>query len=165
MSTSTPIATAQVKERRQLRFKSLDEALAEEERLASAQRQGTLRCLGNWSPAQNLNHLASWVDYSFDGVPFRVPFIAKLFMKPLKNRMLYKPMRAGSRIPKLPLGTVGQDPIPFDEADAKFRKNFTRLKTEIPKLPNALLGPLTHDQWINLHLRHAELHLSFMQAN
>jgi hypothetical protein len=121
--------------------------------------------MGNWTAAQNLNHLASWVDYSFDGVPFKVPFIAKLFLRPMKSRILYKPMRAGSRIPSLRNGTVGQDPIPFEDAEAKFKKNFTRIKNECPKIPNALFGPMTHDEWINLHLRHAELYLGFMRAD
>jgi hypothetical protein len=163
MPDTASIDTAHVTERRKLHFDQIDEALADVRQLADAQRQGKLRCLGNWTAGQNLNHLASWIDFSFDGVPFKVPFIAKLFMRPMKNRMLYKPMHAGSRIPKLPNGTVGQDPIPFDEAEAKFKKNLTRIKNECPKLPNALFGPMTHDEWINLHLRHAELHLSFMR--
>jgi hypothetical protein len=27
---------------------------------------------------------------------------------------------------------------------------------------NPSMGPLSHDEWIQVHLRHAELHLSFL---
>jgi hypothetical protein len=33
-----------------------------------------------------------------------------------------------------------------------------------PTIPHALFGPLTHDEWIAQHLRHAELHLSFLRT-
>jgi len=36
-----------------------------------------------------------------------------------------------------------------------------RLRAGPPARPNVIFGPLTHDEWIQLHLRHAELHLSF----
>jgi len=165
MPSTTEIDTRQVARRRTLHFESLNEVMADVEKLAAAQEQGKLRCLGNWSPGQNLGHLASWVDYSYDGVPFKVPFIAKIVMRPMKNRFLHKPMRPGSRIPKLPGGTAGIDPLSFEEGLTRFRKNFTRLKSEAPQRPHVVFGNLTHEEWICQHLRHAELHLSFMRGD
>jgi hypothetical protein len=162
MPANSAIDTKQISGRRALHFDRIADALAEADRLEAAERAGKLRCLGNWTAGQNLGHLAAWVDYSYDGVPFTVPFIAKLFMRPMKRAILYKPMRPGGRIPKLPGGTVGFDPLPFDEAIARFRKNFSRLETDPPTRPHMLFGPLTQDEWINQHLRHAELHMSFM---
>jgi hypothetical protein len=83
----------------------------------------------------------------------------------MKKKFLYKPMKPGARIPKVPGGTAGIDEIPFEEGLAKFRKNLARLKSEPPKNPHALFGPLTHEEWIAQHLRHAELHLSFLRAD
>jgi hypothetical protein len=135
------------------------------EKLAKAEQQGKLRCIGNWTSGQILGHLAAWVDYSYDGAPFTTPFIVKLILRPMKNTFLNKPMRAGSRIPKLPGGTVGFDMIPFDEDLARFRRTFNRIAVECPARPHMLFGKLTHAEWISQHLRHAELHLSFMRAD
>jgi hypothetical protein len=165
MPTATPINTTQLFNRRTLHFNSIDEILTEADRLAAFQQAGKLRSIGNWSSGQNLGHLASWIDFSYDGVPFKVPFIARIIMRPMKKRTLYKPMKPGSRIPKLKDGTVGIDPLGFDEGLTKFRKNFSRLKSECPKIPHALFGRMTHEEWIAQHLRHAELHLSFLRAD
>ena len=37
--------------------------------------------LGNWHPGQNLGHLSAWIDYSYDGVPFQVPFFIRLMLR------------------------------------------------------------------------------------
>jgi Protein of unknown function (DUF1569) len=165
MPSPAPINTKQLTGRRTLHFNTIDEALAEVDALAAANARGELRCLGNWSAGQNLGHLAAWVDYSFNGAPMKVPFFVRLMMKPMKGQMLYKPMKPGGRIPKAPGGTFGTDPLSFDDGVAAFRRTFTRLKSECPQLPNLLFGPMTHDEWTNLHLRHAELHLTFMNTD
>jgi hypothetical protein len=37
-----------------------------------------------------------------------------------------------------------------------------QLKTQAPTAPSPILGTLTHEEWIAMHLRHAELHLGFL---
>jgi len=165
MPADSTIDTKKLTGRRQLRFETIADALSEADRLAAAEREGKLRCLGNWTAGQNFAHLAAWVDYSYDGVPFTTPWFVKLFLRPMKNQFLHKRMRAGSRIPKLPGGTIGMDPLPFDEALTRFRRNFARLETEPPARPHMLFGRLTREEWIAAHLRHAELHLSFMTVD
>ena len=39
-----------------------------------------------------------------------------------------------------------------------------RLRRSAPKDPNPLFGRLTHEQWVQLNLRHAELHLGNLGA-
>jgi hypothetical protein len=156
--------TGQVLGRRGLHFATIDEALTEADRLAVAERLGETRCLGNWTLGQNLGHLATWVQMSFDGVPMKVPLFVRLMMRPMRNRVLYKPMGPGRNIPRVSNGTFGTEPLSLDAGLSRFRQTFTRLKNETPSKPNVLLGPLTHEEWINLHLRHAELHLSFVVA-
>ena len=160
-----PIDTKTLTTRRPLHFDTIDQILADLDTLATAQQAGKLRTLGNWTPGQNLGHLSSWIDYSFNGPPFKVPFIAKLFMRPMKKKFLFKPMGPGSRLPKNPNGTFGTDVLSFDEGLSRLRRNLTRLKSESPKIPHALFGPMTHDEWIAQHLRHCELHLSFMRTD
>ena len=47
------------------------------------------------------------------------------------------------------------------EALEELRRAVGRLKTEKMTTRHPVLGKLTHGEWTQLHLRHAELHLSF----
>ena len=156
-----PVDTGKVAERRILRFESLDQVLAEVERLAEAERAGRLRRLGNWTLGQALGHLASWAEYSYTGAPLKAPFFVKWFLRLRKRKFLYGPMRAGVKIPRVEGGTLATEPVPLDEALERMRRVLGRLQTEAPTAPNVIFGPLTHDEWVALHCRHAELHLGF----
>ena len=48
-----------------------------------------------------------------------------------------------------------------DEGLRRYRAAMERLRATAPTIPNPVFGRLTHEQWIQLNLRHAELHLSF----
>ena len=70
-------------------------------------------------------------------------------------------MLTGAKIGKVPGGTLGMEEIdPLSEPNG-CEKHSTQLKSECPKQVNPLFGNLSHEQWIKLNLRHAELHLSF----
>ena len=157
-----PIDTGKVTGRRSIRYSSIDDALADAHRMAAAERDGKARYLGNWSLGQIFGHLATWADYSYSGAPLKVPFIVRLIMRPMKNQFLYKSMRAGAKIPKVPGGTLAIEAVPLEQGLDHFCKSFARLKAEAPDKPHLVFGQLTHDQWINSHLRHAELHMSFV---
>jgi hypothetical protein len=159
---SAPVDTGKVAERRILRFESLDQVLAEVERLAEAERAGRLRRLGNWTLGQTLGHLASWAEYSYTGAPLKVPFFIKWFLRLRKRKFLYGPMRAGVRVPRVEGGTLATEPVPLEEGLERMRRAMGRLKSEAPTAPNVIFGPLTHDEWLALHCRHAELHLGFL---
>jgi len=160
------LKTADVKGRRKLHFDRIQDALADVDALEGPARAGTARCLGNWTFGQILGHLSAWVEYSFDGVPMtKPPFLLRFILRPMKRRFLYKPMSAGSNIPGVPGGTLGFEPLDLEAGLARFRSAFSRLGRESPTLPHLIFGPLTHEQWINQHLRHAELHLSFVAAS
>ena len=45
---------------------------------------------------------------------------------------------------------------------ARLRRAMERLKAEAPSKPQAIFGPMTHEEWVALHLRHAEMHLGFL---
>ena len=149
--------------RRTLRFEKVDEALADVRALAELERAGKLTCLGKWTFGQILGHLATWVDYSYDGVPMKVPFFVRWMVRPFKKRFLNSPMRVGGKIPKVPGGTLALDVYSSEEGVARFERSFTRLREEAPGLPHLLFGVMTHEDWIKMHLRHAELHLSFLR--
>lgn len=149
--------------RRKLRFETLDDALAEAERLAAAERDGRLTHTGNWTLGQTLGHLATWTNFAFDGYPPEVhaPLPVRLILRLLRNRILNTGMQPGVKIGKVPGGTLGLDVLPTDEGLRRFRAALERLRGTGPGVVNPAFGRLTHGQWIQLNLRHAELHLGF----
>ena len=149
--------------RRELRFDSIDAALADAERLAAAEREGRLASCGNWTLGQALGHLATWANFAFDGYPdsLHPPLPVRVIAKLLRRKIIYGRMMPGMRIGKLPGGTVGLEVLSTDEGLSRYRAAMQRLRATPPTIVNPVFGPLTHDQWIQLNLRHAELHLSF----
>jgi hypothetical protein len=160
-SSPTPVDTGKVAGRRLLRFESIDQATAEAERLAEAERAGRLRRLGNWTLGQALGHLATWAEYGYTGVPLKTPFFIRWVLRLRKQKYLYGPMRAGVKIPGVAGGTLAADAVPLDEALDHYRRVMGRLKSEPPTAPSPILGRLTHEEAVALTLRHAELHLGF----
>ncbi len=150
---------------RQLHFASLADIRADLAQLERAHRAGTLRTSGNWTPGQNLAHLAAFITYGFDGYPPQLsspPWLIVLILKLLKKRYLYKALPRGVKIPKVEGGTVGNDPVPFEEGFSRLETALARLERAAPARPNPIFGPLTHDEWKSLHMRHCELHLGYL---
>jgi hypothetical protein len=152
-------------QRRTLHFTTIEEILRDAEKLASAERKGNLRQVGKWTLGQASGHLAAWINYGFDGTPAKVPLIIRLFARPLRKKFIYKPMHPGGRLPKIPGGTLALEILPTDEGLARLRLACNRLKADVPKIPNPVFGKLSADEWRNLHMRHAELHLSFLRTD
>lgn len=157
------IDTKQIKDRRTLRFENFDEVLRDAEKLAEAERRGTLRTTGNWSLGQALGHLAFWANAPFDGYPDmpRMPWLMRMLLPLFKNRFLNKGMPAGVQIRGVPAGTFGVEPMATDQALPALRSALERMDREQPTAPNPIFDHMTHAEWIKLNLRHAELHLSF----
>jgi hypothetical protein len=150
-------------ERRKLHFDKIDEALAEADRLASAEREGRVVRAGNWSLGQALGHLATWANFAFEGYPaeVRAPLPVRLMLRAFRGTILNKGMMSGVRVGKVPGGTFGIDELSTVEGLNRFRSAMERLRNESPTLVNPVFGRLTHEKWIQLNLRHAELHLGF----
>jgi hypothetical protein len=120
--------------------------------------------VGNWTLGQSFGHLAAWINYAFDGYPIKIPWFVRLIAPLIKKRFINSPMRAGSRIPRVNEGTFGLVPLSTYDGLEAFKNACARLKGTAPSQPNPLLGKLTHEEWIAMNLRHAELHLSFFIA-
>ena len=158
--TST-IDTTKVTTRRQLHFNSLDDILAD---LGLVEQWRDVRALGNWSPGQILQHLAIVMNKSIDGFgnlrpPLWVRVIVRLFFR---RRFLTKPMAPGFKLPPEAVEELVPGPIRLQEGLDNLRQAIRRLQTETTRVPNVVLGPLTIDEWNQLHCRHSELHLSFL---
>ena len=164
VTSATAATPGKSPSRRKLHFVTIDDALAEADRLAAADRDGRIIQLGNWTLGQALGHLATWAEFAVDGYPesLHPPLVVRLIGRLLRNRVLHGPMMAGMRIGRVPGGTIGTDVLPTDDGLRRFRVAMERLRTTPPTITNPVFGRMTHAEWIQLNLRHAELHLGFL---
>ena len=153
--------------RRPLHFESIAALAAEIDWLVAAQHAGHLEARGNWTPAQIFDHLALFIEFSYEGFPFRASWPLRAFSHVAKW-IAWKPfvdwaLRPGFRIPA---GAEALKPDPwadFDVAAARLHAALVRIAGGEPmRVPSPFEGAITHDQWVYVHLRHAELHLSFL---
>jgi hypothetical protein len=159
----TAIDTKRVTGRRATHFPTIAMLCQDLDVLARAQHAGRLRPIGNWVPGQVFSHLASWIDFAYDGFPMRaMPLPVRLVGRMFLRRYLARGFPVGLRLPGVAAGTYALEPAPFDEGLENLRKALTRLEQSPPLAPSPMFGRLTHGQWKQLHLRHAELHLSFL---
>lgn len=150
--------------RRKLQFQSIDDVFADIDKVVAAAHAGTVQSLGNWKPGQVFAHLAAWIEYGYVGYPVKTPWFIAFILKRLLKGILKNGMRPGVRIPGLSAGTTGQDDQPVDEAAERLKRAFLRLKNgEQCPHDSPAFGSMSHEDRIKLNLRHAELHLSFLQ--
>lgn len=151
--------------RRVLSLETLAALSAELNRLEAAHRAGTLRSTGNWTPGENLDHLARAMRPSFDGFDFTVAvpirLVGSLFMK---RRFLREGFPRGFKMgPKMSAAFGPRPGVPFEEGLLALREQLSRIdRGERMTHASPGLGALTHDEWVRLHLRHAELHLAYL---
>ena len=152
------VDTAKVAGRRQLAFSNLDEIFADVERLAA----GKHRTIGNWSFGQILWHLATVMNSSIDGSSVRPGFFMRLLGPLMKGRMLTKGMPPGFRLPASMAKIFEPPPTSTEDGVKAMRDAVQRQKTETHREPSPFLGKMSHEDYVRLHCRHAELHLSFV---
>lgn len=146
--------------RRHVQYANLDELVADAERLVDLQVSTT----GNWSTGQIYEHLALVMDKSIDGFETPpLPWIVRLFFRLfLKRKKLNRPMSPGLKLPKRAEREIVVDSIDEQKAFAHLKRAVQRLKTETDRKPSPILGKLSVDEWNKLHMRHAEMHMSFI---
>jgi hypothetical protein len=153
-----PVDTTKVQGRRQLHFNSLDEILADVDRLA----QGKVRALGNWSPGQILKHLSVPMMWCLDGAPFKGAWYIRLFGWFIKSKFLRDTMTPGFQLSGDFAAELVAAETTWEDGLQTIRGAIARLKAESQRHPSPFLGALTREQWDQLHCRHSELHLSFL---
>lgn len=153
-----PVETKTVPGRRNLHFQSINEAVSDAEMLVASPNT---KMLGNWPLGQLLTHLTLAMNSSIDGISAKAPWFVRLAGPLIKGRILKRGMSAGFKLPQ----KVEKDFFPAvaspQEAMEKFRAAANRIQTEKMTSPHPVFGKITHEEWMQLHLRHAELHLSF----
>ena len=154
-----PVNTAKVAGRRTLRFNSFREVLADAEKLS----QVPVRCLGNWSLGQIFKHLAEGIHMSIDGTKFKTPLLLRIIGPLLfKRRILNKGMSPGIKLPADAAKQLVPGETSTEEGLKSLRLAIERAENEEKRAPSPFLGKLTREESDKVHLRHAELHLSFV---
>jgi Protein of unknown function (DUF1569) len=152
------VDTAKVEGRRSLHFNTLDDILADVERL----NQGKVRAIGNWSPGQILKHVTVPMKWCLDGAPLKAAWYIRVMGWLIKNRFLRNPMPAGFKLSGDFAKELVSDETSWEDGLQALRAALARLKAEPQRHPSPFLGELTRAQWDQLHCRHCELHLSFL---
>ena len=153
------VRTAEVADRRTLQFRSLEDLRTEVDAITIK----PLRVTGNWSAGQILQHVARLMEFSLDGFPMTAPWPIRMIGRLIRNRMINRPMRPGFRLPARADALLPDPGISLEQGAAALRACLDRIaKGEQMTQPSPIFGRLTHEQWIQLHLRHCEMHLSFI---
>lgn len=154
--------------RRLVSYARLEDLLADLDAVERAHRDGRLRRLGNHDAAPIFAHLGMAVRGCFDGFPTFAPLWLRLLGRLLKARVLSAPFQPGLRLSPKNQALAWPPAPPFDAALADLRAELARLraaredKGPRPAAPHPFFGPMTPDEWQRYHLRHAELHMSFL---
>lgn len=153
------INVKKVTNRRKVHYNTLQEFLDDAERLG----KGAVHTLGNKSYSQILHHLAFAINGSVDGSVLVLPWPIRTVARLLRKRILNGGMSPGfklSRRNEVKAWTENDDDIPA--ALEAVRQAVRRFQTETKRSPHPAFGRLTPDEWYTFHLRHSELHMSFV---
>jgi hypothetical protein len=148
-----------VANRRPVRYESLDDFLHDADKLG----KGPVRTLGNKSYPQILEHLAFAINGSIDGSPLLIPWPIRTVARLLRKRILNTRMSPGFKLSR------ANDAKAWLEHDADLRaalesvhRAVQRFESETRRSPHPAFGHLTPEEWCKFHLRHSEMHMSFV---
>lgn len=148
-----------VKGRRDLRFQTFHDVVVDVEQLVAARN---CRMLGNWSLPVLINHLTMTMHSSIDGFPSKAPFLIRLIGPLIKRSVVYgKKLSPGIKLPAEVVPAAFPSGNSAHEALADLKSAFSRALTERMEADHPAFGRMTHEEWLLMQLRHAEMHLSF----
>jgi hypothetical protein len=150
---------------RRLQFNCMNCLKAELDRVEQAHERGELVTTGNWSAGQILSHCSMLMRFSIDGFPSRAPapfrVVARLLFK--KKAVSGKPMPSGFQLPKGAAYMLPQPDVSLEQGLGEIREVVGRIDGgETFNQPSPLLGKLTHEEWVKLHLAHCMMHMGFI---
>lgn len=158
------MATDEKPSPRTLTFGTWDDLLGELERIEASSRAGAVRLAGNWTIGQNCEHIARVMKWFFDGFPMKpLPAPVRLvFRLTVKRRMLQRFPR-GLNPPGRFRQMTAPAPVSDEDGVRLLREQIARFQRgEAARHPSPMLGALTPDEVVRLHLNHAAHHLGFI---
>jgi hypothetical protein len=154
-----PVDTRKVTGRRPVRYDSFEDIVVDAERLAALE----LTSLGNWSLGQTLKHLGSAMEGSVNGSGFKVRLWLRIIGRIYVKRLLLNgPFPAGFQLPSSAAKRLVPDETSPGEGLDALRRGIMRLRSETTRSVHPVAGPLSIEEWNRFHLRHSEMHMSFL---
>jgi hypothetical protein len=153
-----PVNTAKVVGRRNLNYASLDELLADADRMSA----GPVKALGNWSAGQIFRHLARAFNASIDGFTVTFPWYLCVLARVFRKKLVAGPMPPGFKLPAKGASDLEPEPTPAEAGLAELHAAVDRLGREPHRASHPLFGDLDRETWNTIHLKHASLHMSFL---
>jgi hypothetical protein len=150
----------ETRKRRELHFDSIDEAMADAQRLAS----GEVETSGYYSFGQILEHLARAMDtVTGELTPEPVGLPLRIAARLARPYVLSHPLRSGFKLPAKSQSLLW----PTTEVDVatgleSWKQAIERFEQVEPLRPHPVLGKLNRQQHTQMQCRHSELHLSFV---
>lgn len=145
--------------RRKLHFDTLDDALAETERLA----EGEVETTGRYSYGQILDHMAKVTDtVTGELVLPPAPLPLRIAIRMARPIMIRNTLPAGFKLPSKTQSVL------WSSEDVDVATGLQRWKEAIDRYkngelqPHPVFGKMTREQHDQIQCRHAELHLSFV---
>lgn len=150
-------------QRRTLRFETLDDLLADARSLAG----GPIRTTGNWTAGQIIGHVAIVIDGSIDGYHFKLPWPARVYHRfMILNRALREGIPPGIKIHENARGQfIPPADLTLSDAIEHLTRSVQRAEQRGMHAADPHFGKLTHEQWVQMHCRHAELHFGFIHPD
>jgi hypothetical protein len=140
--------------RRQVRYATFDDVIHDATRLSNTK----VTTVGNWTQGQIYDHLAKAYNQSIDGMkPMPAP-MRWLFTLLMKKRFLNKGLPAGFKT----MSNLQPPAVETADGLASLTQAVDRLKQEPNRAMHPVFGNITREEWDQFHLRHAELHMSFL---
>jgi hypothetical protein len=153
-----PVETAKIEGRRKLNYRSLAELVTDADKVTS----GPFKTLGNWSAGQIFRHLTIVMNGSMDGLKATFPWHLRLMARVFKKKLLSGEMPAGFKLPPEAAESMVPGPTSTEEGLAELHAAVARLEREPQRARHPAFGELSREQWDQLHLRHASMHMSFL---
>jgi hypothetical protein len=149
-------------QKRKLDFRTLDEILAEVDRL----QQNDYDMAGHWNLTQNCDHIGKIMLHTLEGDPSRVkiPWYIRMggkmgFIMMSKMRTIPLQLEAPGAFRPTQPNEQEDEPAVIDA----FRQTVKRLRDHNgPLVDHPAFGKLTKDEWIDFHCVHAAHHLSHL---
>ncbi len=141
------------------RFNNFDEILHEVRSLAAR----PTRQLGNWSLGQICQHLGIAMEQctSADDL-FPVPLRLRIMGRLVRGWVLKRGLPSGFKLPPEGAAVLVPSQVSVEEGLARLEKGMAALAQTSRRTAHPVFGAMNVDEWHQFHLRHAEMHLSFI---
>ena len=152
-------------ERRELEFSNLDDLVADVRALPA---EG-LTATGNWTPAENVEHVAKVIGFAVHGFPPCKPpklmkFMFTTMLKIAGGKLLKMKIKPGVKLAAGMSCLLPEEGVAWDEAVRRLEQAVADAKELKMTHLSPIAGKLGHEKWTLLHCRHAELHFGFIQV-